>query len=165
MVHIEAKIKDMGIELPIRPPNPKGNYIPFLKQPSPTKGRTLIYVAGHLPQLSTSAGGALVTGRVGETLTAEEGAAAAKLCAVSILGTVRAAAGDLDKVTKIVKVVGFVNCTDDFISQPQVLNGASDFFVEVFGREIGAHARSAIGTNVLPLEVPVEIEAIVEVDE
>ena len=93
----------------------------------------------------------------------EQGYDAAKLVALSLISTLKTTVGDLDKVKRIVKLVGFVNCTDGFTQQPQVVNGASDLFGQVFG-ERGFHARSAVGTNALPLNVPVEIEAIVEVE-
>lgn len=102
-------------------------------------------------------------GKVGADLTTEQGAEAAKAVALNIIATLKAEVGDLDKVKKIVKLTGFVNCVDGFTAQPKVVNGASDLLVQVFGDK-GRHARSAVGTNALPLNVPVEIEAIVEVE-
>ncbi len=108
------------------------------------------------------ADGPLVTGKVGKELSVEEGNKAAEYCALSILATLKAELGDLDKIKRVVKVVGFVNCTDGFAQQPAVINGCSDLLGKVLGDK-GKHARSAVGTNALPLNVPVEIECIVEV--
>jgi enamine deaminase RidA (YjgF/YER057c/UK114 family) len=106
----------------------------------------------------------LIKGKLGKDLTVDQGYNSAKTCAINILGTIQSVVGTLDKVVKIVKIVGFVNCTDDFEQQPAVINGASDFFVEVFG-EKGKHARSAVGTNALPLGIATEVECIVEIEE
>ena len=126
-----------------------------------SRSGSTLYLSGHLP-IPTSGG--LIVGKVGEAVTPEEAQAAARWCALNIVSTLKAELGDLDKVKKIHKLVGFVNCVDTFTAQPMVINGASDFFVELFGDK-GVHARSAVGTNALPLNVPVEIEAIVEIEE
>lgn len=117
--------------------------------------------AGHLPM---QADGQLYNGKVGKDFTTEEAYTAARQCALAILGTVKAEIGDLDKVKRVVKLTGFVNCVDAFSAQPKVLNGASDFMGEVLG-ERGVHVRSAVGTNALPMNVPVEVEAIIEFEE
>ena len=151
---VEDKIKSMGLALPGVPLAPKGNYMSYN-----ITGK-YVYLAGHLPQ---PAEGELVKGRLGENMTVEQGANAARLCGLQMVASMKAACGgDLSKVKKIVKVVGFVASTNDFTAQPSVLNGCSDFLGEAFGVEIGRHARSALGVNVLPLGVPVEIEAIIE---
>jgi len=103
-------------------------------------------------------------GKVGKEVTSEEAQEGAKLCALNILGTLKHELGDLDKVKRVVKVVGFVNCVDSYFNQPVVINGASNLFAEVFGAK-GVHARSAVGTNALPLNVPVEVEAVIEVED
>eukprot|EP00607_Mallomonas_marina_P006867 CAMPEP_0182428856 /NCGR_PEP_ID=MMETSP1167-20130531/24230_1 /TAXON_ID=2988 /ORGANISM="Mallomonas Sp, Strain CCMP3275" /LENGTH=122 /DNA_ID=CAMNT_0024612029 /DNA_START=211 /DNA_END=579 /DNA_ORIENTATION=- len=121
----------------------------------------MAYTSGHLPQ---PAGGKMIIGKVGDNVTPEEAKEAAKFVGLNLISTLKHNLGDLDKVKRIIKLVGFVNCTDDFTQQPVVVNGCSDLMVEVFG-EKGRHARSAVGTNSLPLGVPVEIEAIVEVEE
>ena len=154
-VHIEARIASLGYKLPNEPPAPKGNYMGCTK-----RGNT-IYTAGHLPQKHD---GSLILGRLGENVSVEQGQDAARVAVLNILATVKSAVGDLDKVKKIVKITGFVNSTADFTSQPAVLNGCSDLLGEIFGVEIGRHARSALGVNVLPLGVAVEIEAIIEVE-
>ena len=117
--------------------------------------------AGHLPQ---PAGGELITGKVGQDLDVDAAYDAARHCGLNILSTLKHELGDLDRVKRVVKLVGFVNCTDGFAQQPQVVNGCSDLMGEVFG-EKGVHARSAVGTNALPLNVSVENEAIVEVED
>lgn len=120
----------------------------------------ILHLAGHIPAREN---GELIKGKLGSTLTVEEGYQSAKCCAINILSTLKGELGTLDNVKRIVKVVGFVACTDDFEMQPAVINGASDFFGEVFG-EKGRHARSAVGTNALPLGIATEVECIVEVE-
>ena len=117
----------------------------------------LIYTAGHLP---VTADGTLIAGKVGSELTTDEGYAAARGVALNIIATLKAELGELSRVERVVKLTAFVNCVDAFSSQPKVVNGASDLLVDVFG-PAGRHARSAVGVNALPLNVPVEIEAIV----
>eukprot|EP00605_Chrysophyceae_sp_TOSAG23-4_P000383 GSChrysophyteH1.ASY1.ANO1.439.1 assembled CDS len=151
---IEDKIASMGLQLPGTPLAPKGNYMSY------NISGKYVYLAGHLPQ---PAEGELMKGRLGEDVSLEEGAKAAQLCGLQMIASLKAATdGDLSKIKKIVKVVGFVSSTNDFTQQPAVLNGCSDLMGEAFGLEVGRHARSALGVNVLPLGVPVEIEAIVE---
>eukprot|EP01041_Mallomonas_annulata_P006664 gene6664-13493_t len=152
-VKIEARLKELGLELPSRP-WPRGNYVGYLEVGN------IAYVSGHLP---IPPGGELIVGRLGQNLTSDEGYLAAKYVGLNILATLKHNLGDLDRVKKVIKVVGFVNCIDTFTQQPAVINGCSDLMVEVFG-EKGKHARSAVGTNVLPLGIPVEIEAIIEID-
>jgi enamine deaminase RidA (YjgF/YER057c/UK114 family) len=119
----------------------------------------MVYVSGQI----SNADGELIKGRVGDDLSTAEGAAAAKTCAISLLAQCKAACdGDLDRLVKVVKLVGFVNSTADFIEQPQVINGASDFMVEALGDK-GRHARSAVSAASLPLGVAVEIEAIFQI--
>jgi len=125
------------------------------------KAGNLLFISGHGPQKDI---GMLSTGKVGRDLTLEEGYEAAKNVALRLLSTIKDTVDDLDKVKRIVKLVGFVNCTEDFTDQPKVVNGASDLFVEVFG-EHGIHARSAVGMYQLPGGIPVEIELIVEVED
>ncbi|GBG28363.1 Protein TCP17 [Hondaea fermentalgiana] len=153
-VHTEAKLEKLGYTLP-QVASPKGSY-----QLCVRSGNQM-FTAGHLPQ---PANGDLLVGKVGVDLSVEEANKAAQYCALSILATLKAELGDLDRVARVVKVVGFVNCADGFAQQPQVINGASDLFAEVLG-ERGLHARSAVGTNSLPLNIPVEVEAIVEISE
>jgi enamine deaminase RidA (YjgF/YER057c/UK114 family) len=153
-VHIERKLQELGYTLP-EVAAPKGNYRTCVRSGN------YIFTAGHLPQ---PIGGDLITGKVGKDLTPEEGYEAAHHIALSLMATLKNELGDLDKVKRIVKLVGFVNCVDGFTAQPSVINGASDTFGKVFGPK-GVHARSAVGTNALPLNVAVEIEAIVEVEE
>ena len=152
-MQIENRLKDMGIELPAAA-TPVANYVPAVRSGN------LIFLSGHGPK---DEAGAFITGKIGADLTAEQGYQAARRIAIGLLGSLKAVIGDLDKVNKIVKLLGLVNCTPDFGDQPKVINGASDFLVEVFDDK-GKHARSAIGTNALPSNIAVEIEMIVEVE-
>lgn len=148
----EKKLKDLGIELPPVTP-PVGAYVPAVLVDK------YVYTAGQVPLV---AGKLKYQGRLGESLTVEEGREAAKICAINALSAIKSVLGTLDKVERIVKVVGYVNSTDDFLEQPAVLNGASEFLVQVFG-ENGRHARSAMGINVLWHMAPVELEIIAKV--
>jgi enamine deaminase RidA (YjgF/YER057c/UK114 family) len=152
-MQIETKLKELGVELP-KAASPLANYVPAVRTGN------LVFLSGHGPIKEDSS---LITGKVGSDLTTEQGYAAARRVAVGLLGSLRAEIGDLDKVKRIVKLLGLVNCLPDFAEQPKVINGASDFFVEVFGDQ-GRHARSAVGSNALPFNIAVEIEMIVEVE-
>ena len=151
-MQVEARLKELGIDLPAAI-TPVANYVPAV-----TTGN-LIFLSGHGP---VKEDGVLITGKIGADLTIEQGYQTARLIAIGLLGTLKAEIGDLDGVKRIVKLLGFVNCTAEFADQPTVINGASDFLVEVFG-EKGKHARSAVGTNALPFNIAVEIEMIVEI--
>ena len=149
---INAKLIDKGIVLPDAPP-PAANYIPYVKI-----GK-LVFVSGQVSQNENG----FIKGVLGKDLNVEEGYDAARQCAISLLAQLKSAAnGDLNKVTKVVKLGGFVNSAPDFTEQPSVINGASDLLVELFG-EKGRHARTAVGAN-LPLGVAVEIDGIFEVE-
>lgn len=151
MSAIEARLAELGVTLPDAPA-PAANYVPFV-----ISGKT-VYVSG---QISADANG-FIKGKLGADLDAAAGAAAARTCAISLIAQAKkAAGGDLDRIARVVKLVGFVNSTADFGDQPKVVNGASDFFVEVFGDK-GRHARSAVSAASLPFGVAVEIEAIFE---
>ena len=119
----------------------------------------LVFLAG---QIARGADGKFLAGKVGRDLTEAQAAEAARTCALQLLAALRAEIGDLAKVKRIVRVGGFVNCTDDFTAQPKVVNGASDLLVAVFG-EAGRHARASVGVNSLPAGAPVEIELVAEV--
>ena len=151
---VEEKIKEMGLELP-PPIKPVANYV------TAVRSGNLIFLSGHGPVRDD---GTLITGKVGTDLSVEDGYKAARQVALVLLSSLKAAVGDLDKVKRIVKVLGMVNCPSDFEDQPKVINGASDFLVEAFG-EKGQHARSAVGMNALPSNIAVEIEMIVEIEE
>ena len=149
----EARLAALGYVLPT-PSKPVAAYVMSVRVGN------LIHTAGHLPQPAV---GPLIVGKVGQELTVEEGAVAARAVGLNILATLKdALGGDLDRVVKVVKLTAFVNCVDGFAAQPVVANGASELMRDVFG-EAGMHARSAVGVNALPRNVPVEIEAIVEV--
>jgi enamine deaminase RidA (YjgF/YER057c/UK114 family) len=153
-MRIEAKLMEKGVELPAAA-TPVANYVPAVRTGN------LVFLSGHGPFKKD---GALITGKIGTDLTLEQGYEAARRVAVGLLGSLKAIIGNLDKVSRIVKLLGFVNCGPDFVDQPKVINGASDFIVEVFGDK-GKHARSAVGSNALPLNIAVEIEMIVEVED
>lgn len=151
MTNISQKLSDMGIVLPSAPP-PAANYVPYVRHGD------VLYISGQLPML----GGELMhPGRVGDNISVGQATAAAQQCAINILAQCHAAIG-IDNVKQIIKLTGFVCCTNDFQKQPTVINGASDFFGELIG-EPGRHSRSAVGTNALPLGSCVEIEAIIGV--
>jgi enamine deaminase RidA (YjgF/YER057c/UK114 family) len=150
---IEARLKDKGIVLP-EPATPAANYIPWVVTGN------LVFIAGQVPFES---GKIRYSGKVGQDLSIEEGQAAARLCAVNILAQLKqACGGDLDRVTRCVKVGGFVNCNPDFIDQPKVINGASDLLVDALG-EAGKHARFAVAAPSLPLGCAVEVDAVFEI--
>jgi len=152
MSAIEARLAELGISLP-NAPAPAANYVPFVVQ-----GNT-VYVSG---QISNDANG-FIKGKLGDDMDTAAGAAAAKSCAISLLAQLKAACGgDIDRLVRVVKLTAFVNSTSDFIEQPQVVNGASDFLVEALG-DAGRHARSAVSAPSLPLGVAVEIEGIFEI--
>jgi enamine deaminase RidA (YjgF/YER057c/UK114 family) len=148
---VESKISELHYKLPT-PNKPVASYVMYRRLGN------IIYTSGHLPQ---PADGPLITGKVGADLTTEQGYDAARAVMLNILATVKSDVGDLDKIKSIVKLTAFVNCMDGFTAQPKVANGASELCLELFG-ESGKHARSAVGVNALPLNVPVEIEAIIE---
>ncbi len=148
---VEDRLRDLGYELP-PVPNPAGSYIPA------ARAGALIFTAGQLP---FKEGQLPFTGKVGQEVSAEEAQEAARLCALNALAAVRAEAGSLENVSRIVKVTGYVASAAGFNGQPGVMNGASDFIGEVFG-EKGLHARSAVGVAELPLDAPVEVELVVE---
>ncbi|MDE3143033.1 MAG: RidA family protein [Bacteroidota bacterium] len=149
----EENLKAKGIELPAVP-KPIANYV------NAVRTGNLIYLAGKGPLQKT---GTYITGKLGKDLTIEQGYEAARLTAINQIAVLKDMLGDLKKVKKIVKVLGMVNGSPDFYDQPKVMNGFSDLMVEIFG-ENGKHARSAIGVSSLPMNIPVEVEMIVEVE-
>ncbi len=150
---VEKKLEELGIVLPT-PAAPVANYVGFVRT-----GRILV-VSG---QLCFDAGGKLVAkGKLGGTVSIEDGQRAARACAVNVLAQVKAALGDLDKVVRVVRLGGFINSQPDFLDGPKVMNGASDFMVSVFG-EKGRHARTTVGVSVLPMDAAVEVEGLFEV--
>lgn len=152
-IDYDKKLKELGIEL-ITPLKPVANYVKVVRTGN------LLYLAGDGPTL---ANGSYITGKVGVDLTVEQGYEAAKQTGISIISTLKAELGDLNKVKRIVKVLGMVNCPGNFTDQPKVINGFSDLMVAVFG-EKGRHARSAVGMTSLPMNTTVEIEVIVEIE-
>ncbi|WP_375229207.1 RidA family protein [Roseobacter sp. S98] len=149
---ITDRLAELGVTLPDAPA-PAANYVPFVQVGS------TVYVSG---QISAGPDG-MITGKLGDDMSVEDAAAAARQCAISLLAQVKAACGgDIERLVRVVKLTGFVNSTQDFDDQPKVINGASDFLVEALG-DIGRHARSAVSAASLPFGVAVEIEGIFEI--
>jgi len=148
----DAKLKALNIELPMAP-KPVANYVPVVR------AGDLLFLSGVLPSRD---GQLILTGKLGQGITIEQGMEAAKVAALNALAIVRSEVGSLDKVKRIVKMVGHIASAPGFTDQPQVLNGASDLLVQIFG-ETGKHARVAVGAAELPRQAPVEIELIVQV--
>lgn len=148
---IEEKLKNLGISLP-SPPNPAGSYIPVIKEGN------FLYISGQIPMQE---GKVVFTGKVSDdNITAAQ--ESAKICAINILAQIKKEIGDLEKVSRIVRLSGFVNSSPDFYQHPKVINAASDLFFEIFG-ENGKHSRIAVGVSSLPLNAMTEIDAIVKV--
>ena len=149
---IDARLTELGLTLPDAPA-PAANYVPFVRSGN------LLFVSGQISQGPDG----LIKGRLGDGMDVAAGAEAAKRCGLSLIAQAKAAlGGELDRVTRVVKLSGFVNSTGDFIDQPKVINGCSDLMVAVFG-DAGRHARAAVSAPALPLGVAVEIEAVFEV--
>lgn len=152
MSAIEDKLRGLGLDLPLAAA-PAANYVPFVVTGN------LVIVSGQLP---IQGGGVAVRGRLGDTVSLEQGQAAARLCILNVLAQLKTATdGDLDRVRRCVRLGGFVSCTPEFIDHPKVINGASDLIVEVMG-DAGRHARAAVGCPSLPLDAAVEVEGIFE---
>ncbi len=149
----DAKLKELGIELPPAP-KPVANYVPAVQVGN------LLFMSGCGPR---HADGSMIVGRLGAGMSTEKGYEAARLVGMNMLANVRATLGSLDRVERIVKVLGMVNCTPEFGDQPKVINGFSDLLVEVFGEARGRAARSAVGMGGLPGGIAVEVEMIVQV--
>lgn len=151
MSEVERRLKELGFELP-EPSKPMAAYVPTVRTGN------LVFISGQAPRKN----GVSITGRVGEDLTLEEGYEAAQYCVLSALAHLKAEIGSLDNVVRIVKVLGWVSSAPDFDQQPKVMNGASELLENIFG-ERGKHARSAVSAHVLPSNIAVEVEMIVEV--
>ena len=148
----EQNLANLGITLPAAP-MPAANYVPYVVVGD------MVYVSG---QISQNADGFII-GKLGDTLTTEQGAEAAKCCAISLLSQIKAACGgDLDRLVRVVKLTGFVNSTSDYTEQPQVINGASNLMGEALG-DVGKHARAAVSAPALPFGVAVEIEGVFQI--
>lgn len=154
VIDFDKRLKDLNIVL-AKPSAPLASYVKTVRVGN------LIYTAGHGPDKPD---GTRVTGRLGDDLTLEQGQEAARLTAISLLSSLKAELGDLNKVKRVVKVVGMVQCTPEFKDQPKVMNAFSDLMVQVFG-EKGKHARSAVGMSALPANWATEIEMVVEVED
>jgi enamine deaminase RidA (YjgF/YER057c/UK114 family) len=153
---VEQKLTEMGLSLPPTP-TPVANYVPAVRSGN------LLFVSGHGPGVLKEGKLEYIRGKVGRDLNVEQGYEAAKQVTLNILQSIKGVIGDLDKVRRIVKVLGFVNCTEDFPDQPRVINGCSDLLVALYGEQ-GRHARSAVGMQQLPFGIAVEIEMVIEVE-
>ena len=154
MGQIDKKLRELGIVLPT-PSKPVANYVPWVRTGN------LVFISG---QGAVRDGKIEYAGKVGDSLSMEDAITSARLTAINVIAQLRdACGGDLDRVKRIVKLLGFVNCTPTFGEQPKVINGASDLMVEVFGDK-GRHARSAVGAPALPFGLSVEVEAIAEIE-
>ena len=154
MGQIDKRLAELGITLPV-PAKPVANYVGWVRTGN------LVFTAGQVPLKD---GKIEYQGKLGKDYTVEQGAAAARICAINVVAQLKdAAGGDLDRIKRIVKVVGFVNGVPDFADHPKVVNGASDLLVEIFGDK-GRHARSAVGSGSLPVSVAVEVEAVAEIE-
>jgi len=151
-MNIEEKLAHMGLSIP-QPGPPVGNYVGAVRVGN------LLFVSGHGPRRQS---GEFITGKVGRDLTTAQAYEAAQVVMLNCLASVQREIGDLDRVQRVVKLLGMVNCTEDFLEHPQVINGASDLLVALYG-DAGRHARSAVGMQQLPMNIAVEIEMIVEV--
>ncbi len=151
--NIEDRLEELGISLP-ETSWPVANYVPFVVTGN------LVFISGQVPMAGSSM---LLTGKVGAEVSQDQAHSAARICGLQILAHLKAACdGDLGRVKRIVRIGGFVNCVEGFGGQPEIINGASDLMVEVFG-DAGKHARAAVGVNALPRDVPVEVDAIAEI--
>ena len=159
MAKIEAKLEELGLTLPGQVIPPAGMRLPFAFVRITGNHA---YISGHVAQAQDGSFAEPI-GKLGKELTVEQGYEAAKLITLSMLGSLKRELGDLDRVTKWLKVLGMVNCTPEFNQTPQVINGFSDFIIELYGQEAGTHARSAVGMGSLPNNITVEVEAIVEI--
>ena len=150
---VEQRLQELGITIG-QPGRPVANYVGAVRTGN------LVFISGHGPRRPE---GGSVTGKLGSDLTVEQGYEAAKLCMLACLASLQAEIGDLNRVRRIVKLLGMVNCAEDFLDPPRVINGASDLLVSLFG-ESGRHARSAVGMQQLPGNIAVEVEMIVELE-
>ena len=150
----DVRVQELGLTLP-NPPSPMAIY------KSAVRVGNLLYLSGHGPLLPD---GKLITGRVGQSLTLDEGKAAARQVGLAALATLKNHLGSLDKVKRVIKVLGWVNCTEEFTDQPKVMNGWSELMRDVFGEDAGVGARSAVSAHTLPGNIAVEVEGIFEVE-
>ena len=149
----EENIKQLGIEIPDMP-NALANYVPYKLSDS------IVYVSGQAPVMN---GKLIYKGKIGNDISIEDGIKAAELCCINIISVLKKSInGDWNKLDNFLKLGGFVNCNSDFVDQPQIINGASDLLVKVFGEQ-GKHSRFAVGSNSLPMNISVEIDAIIKI--
>ncbi|HET6591223.1 MAG TPA: RidA family protein [Candidatus Nitrosocosmicus sp.] len=153
----EEKIESLNFVMPNTKPKAFGSYIPYVRADN------LVFISGQIPiSLESTTNELQFKGKVGTQISIEDAQNACKVCCINALSILKNLIGDLEKVKRIVKITGYVNCDESFTDHPKVLNGASDFLNEIFG-EIGRHTRVAVGVNSLPLNSPVEIDFIIEI--
>ena len=153
---IDTRLADLGIELPT-PTLPVANYVPF------TISGTTLYISG---QITMWDGEVKYIGRVGEGISKKDAYQAARICGINIIAQAKiACGGNLDRVVRVLKLGGFVNCTPDFTEMPEIINGASDLMVQVFGKEIGSHSRFAVGVASLPRGIVTEVDGTFEISQ
>mgnify|MGYP006064699037 FL=1 len=153
-MHVEDRLSELGLTLPVAAA-PAANYVPYIIC------QGVVHISGQLPMAD---GSLTFQGKVGQNISEDNAIKAAQLCGLNIIAQLKAACdGDLGRVQRIILLGGFVNCVDGFEKQPAIINGASDLMVAAFG-ERGRHARAAVGTNALPFNAPVEIDAIAFID-
>ena len=149
----EENIKQLGIEIPDMP-NALANYVPYKLSDS------IVYVSGQAPVMN---GELIYKGKVGNDISIDDGIRAAELCCINIISILKESIdGDWNRLDNFLKLGGFVNCNSDFVDQPQIINGASDLLVKIFGEQ-GKHSRFAVGSNSLPMNISVEIDAIIKI--
>lgn len=154
----EEKIETLNLVIPNTKPKALGSYVPFVRVDN------LVYISGQIPiNLTSGTNDLQFKGKVGKQVSIEDAQMACKVCCLNALSILKNLIGDLDKIKKIIKITGYVNCEETFTEHPKVINGASDFLNEIFG-EIGRHSRVAIGVNSLPLNSPVEIDFIIQIE-
>jgi len=155
----EKKIESLNLVIPKGISKALGSYVPIVRVDN------LVFISGQIPlDLDSPTNDLKYRGKVGKQISIEDAQSACKICCLNAISILKNLVGDLDKVKRIVKITGYVNCEDSFMEHPKVINGASDFLIEIFG-EIGRHSRVAIGVSSLPLNAPVEIDFIVQMKE
>jgi len=153
----EKKIESLNLVIPIGKPKALGSYVPIVNV------NDLVFISGQLPiDVNSPSNDLKFRGKVGKQITIEDAQLACKICCLNAFSIVKGLIGDLDNVKRLVKITGYVNCDDAFTDHPKVINGASDFLIEVFG-DLGRHSRVAVGVNSLPLNSPVEIDFIIQI--
>jgi enamine deaminase RidA (YjgF/YER057c/UK114 family) len=158
-MNTEKKLESLNLVIPKGISKALGSYVPIVRVDN------LVFISGQIPlDIDSPTNDLKYKGKVGKQISIEDAQSACKICCLNAISILKNSVGDLDKVKRIVKITGYVNCEDSFVEHPRVINGASDFLIEIFG-EIGRHSRVAVGVNSLPLNAPVEIDFIIQLQE